>query len=330
MPEITLPLPLAIGLVLFLLAAGAGIIFSVLRGTGKVVEPTPTATATLTPTLTITPTITPTATLEPTATPLPPKEYTVKAQDTCIVIAYFYNVTVNSIIALNNLDMNCTLSEGMVLKIPQPTPTPSPMPSSTLSEAQATDTACQKYDYTVKDGDTLSTISANFNVSTASIKSYNSMASDVVYTGMKLKIPLCERLPTAGPTPTPTTPPPYAAPNLLQPADGSVFAADVESITLQWASIGTLRQNETYAVSIEDITAGSERSVEYVADTKYIVPVSMRPVDSKPHVLRWTVVAVRQTGSTDDGDPIYEPAGAVSASRVFIWWSQGPASTPTP
>ncbi len=330
MPEITLSLPVALGLILLLLAIGAGVVFGVLRSTGKVVEPTPTPTVTITPTLTITPTITPTATREPTATPLPPTEYTVKALDTCGVIAYFYNVDVKSIITANNLDVNCTLSEGQKLLIPQPTPTPSPQPSSTLSEAQSTDTACQKISITVKDGDTLSAISANYSVSAASIKSYNSMASDVVYTGMNLIIPLCERLPTAGPTPTPTTPPPYAAPNLLQPMDGAVFTGDVESITLQWASVGTLRQNESYAVSIEDITVGSERRVEYVNDTKFIVPVSMRPVDSNPHVLRWTVVAVRQVGSTDDGQPIYEPAGAVSVGRVFIWWSQGAVSTPAP
>ncbi len=331
MPEVTLSLPVVIGLVLLLLAIGAGIVFGVLRGTGRVVEPTATPTATVTPTLTLTPTLTPTATLEPTATQLPPVEYIVQSQDTCSVIAYYYNVSVNSIITLNNLDADCTLSTNMKLLIPQPTPTPSPQPSSTLSAAQATDTACQFYDYVVKDGDTLSTISANFNVSTTSIKSYNAMAGDTVYTGMKLKIPLCERLPTAGPTPTPTTPPPYAASNLLQPVDGAVFTSDVETITLQWASVGTLRQNESYAVSIEDLTAGTERSVVYVTDTKYIVPVSMRPVDSRPHALRWTVVAVRQTGSTADGQPIYEPAGTVSTSRVFIWWAQGaPVSTPAP
>lgn len=331
MPEVTLSLPVVIGLVLLLLAIGAGIVFGVLRGTGRVVEPTSTPTATVTPTLTLTPTLTPTATLEPTATQLPPVEYIVQSQDTCSVIAYYYNVSVASIITLNNLDADCTLSTNMKLLIPQPTPTPSPQPSSTLSSAQATDTSCQFYDYVVKDGDTLSTISANFNVSNNSIKSYNAMAGDTVYTGMKLKIPLCERLPTAGPTPTPTTPPPYAAPNLLQPVDGAVFTSDVETITLQWASVGTLRQNESYAVSIEDLTAGTERSVVYVTDTKYIVPVSMRPVDSRPHALRWTVVAVRQTGSTADGQPIYEPAGTVSTSRVFIWWAQGaPVSTPAP
>ena len=70
--------------------------------------------------------------------------------------------------------------------------------------------------------------------------------------------------------------------------------------------------------------------MEYVTDTKYIIPASMRPVDTKPHVLRWTIVAVRQVGSTADGQPIYEPAGAVSVGRVFIWWAQGPAATPTP
>ena len=331
MPAITLSLPIAIGLVLLLLVIGAGAVFGILRGTGKVVEPTVTPTATITPTITFTPTASPTATVQPTATELPPVEYIVKSNDTCSDIAFFYNVSINSIITLNNLSVDCTgLTVGQVLKIPQPTPTPSPQASAILSELQATDTACQKYDYSVKDGDTLSSIAANFNVSQESLKTYNGLAGDTVYTGQPLKIPLCERLPTAGPTPTATTPPPYAAPNLLQPMDGAVFTGDVETITLQWAAVGTLRQNESYAVTVEDLTAGTPRRVEYTADTKFILPASLRPVDSKPHVLRWTVLAVRQTGSTTDGQPIYEPAGAASTGRVFIWWSQSAAATPAP
>ncbi len=39
----------------------------------------------------------------PTATPLPPKEYVVKSNDTCVSIAYLYNVSINSIVLLNNL-----------------------------------------------------------------------------------------------------------------------------------------------------------------------------------------------------------------------------------
>jgi hypothetical protein len=49
-------------------------------------------------------------------------------------------------------------------------------------------------------------------------------------------------------------------------------------------------------------------------------------------VIRWWVLTVRQTGTDDDGNPIWDTAGAVSVPRVFTWTSSGeaPAATPTP
>ncbi len=334
LPEVTLSLPIAIGLILLLLAIGAGTVFGVLRGTGQVVEPTVTPTLTQTPTVTMTPSPTASPTIEFTWTPLAPVEITVSPGDNCIVLASRFNVSVNSIITMNNLSQACdTLSLGQKLLIPQPTPTASPAPTQTLSAANATDTACQKAEYMVVSGDTLFAIASAYNVSADAIRSYNGLASDVVYEGMPLIIPLCERLPTAGPTPTPTNPPPYAAPNLLLPADGAVFTAANDSVTLQWAAVSTLRQNEAYAVTVEDVTEGKGRKLtDYVSDTKFIVPASFRPTDTSPHLLKWYVVPVRQTGTSIDGKPIYAPAGAASASRGFIWWSTSGsvATTPTP
>lgn len=332
LPAVTLSLPIVIGLVLLILAVGAGTVYGVMQSTGKVVVPTPSVTPSLTPTITTTPTATSTPTPEATWTALPPVEYTVASGDSCITIAAYFKVSVTSIIAMNNLPAACdNLTIGRKLLIPQPTLTPSPQPSQTLSAAEATDSSCEKYDYVVKAGDTLFGIASNFNVSSDAIRSYNGLPGDTVYEGLTLVIPLCERLPTAGPTPTPTNPPPYPGPNLLLPADGAVFTAANDSVTLQWASVGTLLQNEAFAVTVEDITEGKGRKLtEYVTDTKFIVPSSFRPVDSLPHVLKWYVVTVRQVGSSADGKPIYEPAGAASVSRAFVWWSTGGATTPTP
>jgi len=203
------------------------------------------------------------------------------------------------------------------------------MPTATLSAGQATEQACGKVDYTVQANDTLSSIAANYNVTVDTIKAYNSLSTDIVYEGMYLMIPLCERKPTAGPTPTPTLPPPYTAPNLLLPADGTLFANVTDVITLQWAAVGTLRDNEAYAVTVEDVTAGGDRRImEYVKDTKFIVPDGLRPTDNLQHIYRWYVMPVRQTGSTNDGSPIYEPAGAISTPRVFGWLGISAAATP--
>ena len=185
--------------------------------------------------------------------------------------------------------------------------------------------------YTVRENDTLSNIAANYNIEIESLKAYNGLSGDIVYQGQTIIIPLCERRPTPGPTPTATLPPPYPAPNLLLPADGAAFMAVSDTITLQWSSVGTFGQNEAYAVTIVDVTEGKGRKlVDYVTDTKFIVPPSFRPMDDKPHVIRWWILPVRQTSSTEDGEPVWDPAGAVSTERVFTWWGMGSAASPTP
>jgi len=330
-PSITIAWPLVIALVILFLGVGAGVVYAVMNQAGMVVEPTVTPTVTSTATITITPTLTLTPTIEPTMTPLPDLEYKVQSGDDCLSIAYLFNVSVNSIVVKNSLSAACdNLVVGQTLMIPQPTPTASPQPTSTLSEVDSTLAACTTASYTVGAGDTLSTIARNYNVEMDAIRDWNGMTSDVVYEGQPLIIPLCERLPTAGPTPTPTTPPPYQAPSLLLPADGAPFTAANDTIALQWSSVGTLRSDEYYAVSVEDVTEGEgRRLVDYVTDTKFIIPTNFRPNSSVPHILRWTVMVVRQTGSSADGQAIYQPAGNVSNPRTFIWWANV-ASTPSP
>jgi murein DD-endopeptidase MepM/ murein hydrolase activator NlpD len=220
----------------------------------------------------------------------------------------------------------------MSLKIPHPTPTPSPVPTQTLAPNQATEQACPRDNYTVQSGDTLTGIARAYNVGTQAIMDYNNMANDSVFAGQILVIPLCKRNPTPGPTPTPTTPPPYPAPNLLLPRDGDRFTQADDTVTLQWASVGPLRDNEAYQITIEDISdvTGSVRLIAQATDTKYIVPTSFRPADVNPHILRWWVAVVRQTDTDVNGNPVYTTAGAASAKRDFTWSGAPPIASPTP
>ncbi len=332
MPEVRLSLPTALGLLAAILLVGAVAAFLALRTTGRVVEPTPAPTATVTVTVTPTPTETATPSPVPTPTPLPPFDYTVAAGDTCAGIAATFGVSVQSIIILNNLPASCNnLYIGQVLKIPYPTPTVTPPPTATLEGIEATQAACEKAFYTVQENDTLSSIAANYNVPQEAIKAYNGLATDTVFVGTQLTIPLCERFATPGPTPTPTPPPPYPAPNLLLPADGAAFTLADDTVTLQWASVGTLRENEAYQVTVEDVTEGQGRKiVEYVTDTKFIVPTSFRPKDNIPHVIRWWVTTVRQNGTDEQGEPIWVSAGAISEPRVFTWVGATTEATPSP
>jgi LysM repeat protein len=331
MPEITLSLPVAIGLLAVFLTIGAVMVFFALKQDDRIVLPTETPTITITPTPSITPTpVTPTntATPEPTATPF---AYIVKAGDTCNGIAFAFEISVQSIVRLNNLPAACNVFEGQELLIPYPTPTASPFPTATLSGIEATLAACEKIYYTVQTSDTLSSIAQNYGVPIDSIKEFNGMVNNTVYEGLPIVIPLCERNATPGPSPTPTPPPPYLAPNLLLPVDGAGFSLDGGAVTLQWAAVGILNDNEAYQVTIEDVTDGTGRKqIAYVKDTKYIVPASFRSVDTAAHVYRWWVRAVRQVGTDESGNPIWVEAGANSNPRVFIWTGGPSGTTPTP
>jgi len=181
------------------------------------------------------------------------------------------------------------------------------------------------------ENDTLSSISLNYAVPMVAIKEYNGLSTDSVFLGQGLLIPLCERAATPGPSPTPTNPPPYPAPSLLLPADGGAFTLANDVVTLQWSSVGTLEDNEIYQVIVEDITAGQARRLtEYETDTKFIVPTTFRPNDNVAHVIRWRITTVRQSGTDEQGQPIYISAGADSLNWVFTWVGSAPQQTPEP
>ncbi len=332
MPSLTFSLPAALGLLVLFILIGAVVVFAGLRATGNVTAPTQGPTPTNTATVTTTPTETPTPTIVPSPTEQPPFEHTIASGDTCISIALFYKVSVQSIISLNGLPVACdSLFIGQKIKVPYPTPTPLPVATATLEPASATRAACDKVEYTVQSGDTLAIIAANYQVSQDAIKEFNGLTTDTVYIGTTIQIPLCMRAATPGPTPTPTIPPPYPAPNLLLPADGKSFTLADDTITLQWASIGTLRDNEAYQVVVEDVTDGQGRKlIDYAKDTKYIVPSTFRPNDSVPHVMRWFVIPVRQGPTDEQGNPTWLPAGAKSLERVFSWMSVAVPGTPSP
>jgi len=334
MPAITLSLPAAIGLLAAFLAIGAVIVYFALRQKPEAIIPsTSTSTVTATATGTQTPTNTPLPTLTFTPEPSPtPITYLVKANDTCIGIALFFDVPVQSIVTLNNLPAACdSLFINQELLIPQPTPTVTPMPSATYSAAEQTEAACEKVDIIVQSTDTLGSISTLYNVPMQAIKEENGLTTDIVYLGQPLVIPLCRRFATPGPSPTATPPPPYAAPNLLLPANGAPFTLADDEITLQWASVGSLVESESYQVTVEDLTAAKGPSlVEQVTDTKYLIPSAIRPTDGSSHIFSWYVEVVRIIGSDENGNPTWTSAGSASPPRYFSWSGVAGAPSPTP
>ncbi|MBL0343745.1 LysM peptidoglycan-binding domain-containing protein [Candidatus Villigracilis affinis] len=334
MPVVTLSLPAAVGVIAVVIIVAAAIVFFSLRASAPpgTFETAETATPSATPTETLPATATLIPTQIPTSTNIPPFDYTVSAGDgTCSQIAFNFNISVQSIIIANNLASTCPISVGQVLKIPYPTPTIPAAATNTPEPAKATQDACETVPITVQDGDTLSTIALNYAVPPEAIKEYNGLPTDNVFIGSSLLIPLCKRAATPGPTPTATIPPPYPAPNLLLPADGAAFTLANDVVTLQWASVGVLRDGEAYQITVEDVTSDQTRRLtDYVTDTKYIVPSTFRPKDNVAHVLRWWVTPVRQAGTDDQGQPIWVASGAVSDKHVFTWVGVAVEGTPNP
>ncbi len=320
-PEVTLSLPIALGLLVLFLAVGGAITYFGWAPPNKQAAATSLPLPIQSPTDSPTPTDTQIVTLPPSATVQPPSEYTVALGDTCGGIAVHYDISVQSLIILNNLPVSCNnLTVGRKLKIPYPTATPLPPPTSTLEPADATKAACNQVSYTVQQNDTLSTIAENYGIAQQVLKRFNELETDSVVIGRTILIPLCldsSSLEEAWPS---AVPPPYPAPKLLLPSDGQAFTSGDGVIPLQWASLGALRENEAYEVVVQDVTAGQDRLlVDYVTDTRYIIPATFRPQDTVPHLLRWWALLVRQSGSDEQGQPSWASAGDTSEPRDFTW-----------
>lgn len=316
--KVSVSVPVLIGLLVVFLVAGVGLVYAAFNGVLPVAEKstdTPTPSNTPQPTFTFTPT--PTETPIPTPTPLPPLEYEIKANDTCISIAFNAKVSVASIEAANPA-INCQfLVIGQKIMVPQPTPTATPLPTATLPpNVVAVPT---RPTHTVLSGETLAGIAKFFGINLTDLMAVNGITDpNKIAAGDVLIIPIDLR-PVTGPTPTPTRPAPWAPPALLGPADGAAFAADA-ALTLQWAAVGELRPDEFYYVTVEDVTCGCALIKNYATlDNKFIVPAEMRPNDSTPHLFRWNVTTVRQLNLGEAAPPMYEPAGASSPNRGFIW-----------
>jgi LysM repeat protein len=328
----TLSAPIVIVLLALFIGIGGGITFLGLNLTGRLAAPEITNTPTITQPPTVTPSlVAPTATNTPLPTPTP-LSYIVQANDTCLAIAYTFNTSVTSIVVENGLSADCTnLSVGQELRIPQPTSTPTPLATNTPSSQQATIEACDKTYHVVKENESLSLIASYYEVPMEYIMEWSGKSVDTAFFGETLTIPLCLRSSIAGATVTPSPAPEYPAPELLRPRNGEAFTLENDTITLQWAAVSELRENESYLVNITDLTSGQRLELTVsVEDTKYVIPRSMRPTDDSPHIFRWSVVPVAQVGVDEDGTPRYRESGPPSSFGYFSWLGGTLSRTPQP
>jgi LysM repeat protein len=205
--------------------------------------PTPTPPPSPTATFTHTPTPIPSPTVTPTPTPTPaPITHTVASGDTLYGIAGTYGITLEQLLAANNLRADAVLRIGQVLLIP---PTPTPAPVLTNSSAPQVSQG-GTMNYAVKPGDTLASIAAAHEVKIATLLAHNDIADpNNLIPGTVLLIVKEDRPAAAQLLPTPVFP----APLPVAPADGSEIA-DVAGPVLRWVAVGLLPEDAFYRVQL--------------------------------------------------------------------------------
>ena len=118
--------------------------------------------------------------------------YTVQSGDTLSGIAVEYNTTTATLTSLNNLSNPNLIYVGQRLLVKSAsTAAASSATSTATSTASATSTSSttSATTYTVKSGDTLSSIASSHNTTTAALTSLNSLANpNLIYVGQVLKL----------------------------------------------------------------------------------------------------------------------------------------------
>ncbi|MCB0065401.1 MAG: LysM peptidoglycan-binding domain-containing protein [Caldilineaceae bacterium] len=282
----------------------------------------PLLTGTVPATETPLPTVTP--------TPLPPTTTYVRHQvltgETLLSIAAQYDVTVEEIQAVNNLQ-NALIRAGDILIIP------------VLQEGGAaialTEGPTSRFQYTVRPGDTIISIAVNFGSTVDEILQINNLTEqDIIRPGDQLLIPLrqtpTEVLESAA---TAVAEPPSAAtvgtatdgsgtiylePRLIGPADGSHIAR-TDELLFRWISVDVLQANEWYVLLIYPEGGATQPFPSvWTKATSYRIGPEFAPAAGQSATYSWQVSLARVKTSAD-GQLIIEAASPASAVRRFSW-----------
>lgn len=108
--------------------------------------------------------------------------YTVQAGDTLSQISRKYNVTINDLIAWNNLD-STLIFPGNVLSVSKDNATSN---GNTINNNNQTND--NQVTYTVKSGDTLAKIAQQYKTTVTKLKEWNNLNSDLIRTGQRLSV----------------------------------------------------------------------------------------------------------------------------------------------
>lgn len=286
-------------------------------------EPTATPTATETPT----PVPTETPTSPPTATPVPGRTtYKVKSGDTLSSIAEQFGISWQDLASANGLNSRSTLRVGQELIVPLPGGSQAPAP--TASQSATT--------YTVKSGDTLSSIAARYGITWQALAQANGLTgSSRLNVGQKLIIPgtggSSQVAPTAtaapvvratvAPTETPAPLVQVPAPVPVSPSDQTPFSGANSYIELVWEQSADLPAGAQYQVLIRWNEGGVPMEYADMRTTGKSIRMPLWLYGKADQPARQYSWSVRVAQSVTDGqggqkDLLLSPA---SSARVLYW-----------
>jgi LysM repeat protein len=286
----------------------------------------------------------PTVTPPPaTDTPVPPQSYEVQSGDTCGGIASQYGVSLADFLALNQLDENnCLIRVGDKVLIPVPTPTagPSPTLAPGATEPPAQPTGASEPTATlppqiiiqVKSGDTCSEIADQYRITVDTLVQQNGLDANCgLQIGQVLTLTFATAAPSISPTPiiaqTPTPRVGYDAPVVTSPQEGVAISETEDVVTLQWLSVGVLKDDEWYVVQVQP-TGAITVPVFEVKATSIKLTRSIFDGQTERSFAWWVQVKQLVNVDAQTGERIYNVMSQPSEVRHFTW--RQPFLTPTP
>lgn len=267
-----------------------------------------------------------------TATPAPPSTTYIRHQvltgETLLSISTEYDITVEEIQAVNNLQDEL-IRAGDILIIPI-------LQENSAAGIAGGDGPASRFLYMVRSGDTIVSIAVNFGSTVEEILAANNMTqNDLIRPGDELVVPLrqaptevLESAATAvvGPDPvsgTTASAPDgesiiYLEPRLIGPPDGGSIDR-TDEILFRWISVDILKPNEWYVLLLyPDNNAARSLPSIWTKSTSYRLGAEYAPDVGQSAAYAWQVSLVR-VKSDSDGQMILEAASPASVVRRLVW-----------
>lgn len=136
-----------------------------------------------------------------------------------------------------------------------------------------------------------------------------------IFEGQQIRVPAPTGTPTLPPTPsgsetpTPTPTATFNAPSAISPSNRAFFRRD-ELVTLRWGASGTLSDDQTYRVRVENVTDG----IVYAADTinnSFTLPAVWQGASNQRYEFIWQVSVI---DLNNPDNPYF-----TTTPRTFFW-----------